>query len=76
MWHMTHGGGRTFSQNFSSLALTVWDLWHLEDLEEKDESATNLINEEAVCRTAPATPVLLIIYVNKSWNNRGKYKDF
>ena len=39
MWHMTRlGGGQTFSQNFSSLALTVCDLWYFEDLEEKDDS--------------------------------------
>ena len=35
MWHMTGGGSWTFSQNVSSLALTVWELevtcdtWHL-----------------------------------------------
>ena len=38
MWHMTRLGGWIFSQNFSSLALTVCDLWYYEDLEEKDES--------------------------------------
>ena len=27
LWHMTHGGWWTFSHNFSSLALTVYDLW-------------------------------------------------
>ena len=40
-WHMTcdmFGGGWTFSQNFSSLALTVCDLWYYEYLEEKDDS--------------------------------------
>ena len=40
-WHMTcdrFGGGWTFSQNFSSLALTNCDLWYYEDLEEKDDS--------------------------------------
>ena len=35
MWHMTCLEGWTFSQNFSSLALTVCDLWYYEDLEEK-----------------------------------------
>ena len=40
MWHVTHGGGWKFSPNFSSLALTVWDLWCLEDWEEKDHSQT------------------------------------
>ena len=59
MWHLTHGGGLTFSPNFISLALTVWDFWYLEDLEEKDW----LLNYEAVCRTAPATPGLLITII-------------
>ena len=42
MWHMTHDtwhvtccGGWTFSQNFSSVAPMVCDLWYLEDWEEK-----------------------------------------
>ena len=34
-WHVTHLGGWTLSQNFSSLALTVCDLWYYEELEEK-----------------------------------------
>ena len=37
MWHVTHGGGWTFSKNLSSLAQTVWDIWCLEDLEERNE---------------------------------------
>ena len=38
-WRMTYlGGGWTFSQNFSSLALTVCDLLYYEYLEEKDDS--------------------------------------
>ena len=56
---MTHGGGWTFSQNFGYLALTFWDLRYLEDWEEKADSLTHLINDEAVCRTAPATPGML-----------------
>ena len=35
MWHLTcdmFGGGWTFSQNFSSLGLTVCDLWYYEDI--------------------------------------------
>ena len=59
MWRMTHGGGWTFSGNFSYLALTVWDLWYLEDWEEKGQGLNELINDEAVCRTALATPGLL-----------------
>ena len=58
MWHVTRLGGWTFSQNFSSLALTVCDLWYYEDLEEKDES----LNDEAVYRTAPVTSGLLYIF--------------
>ena len=58
-WHVTCLGGWTFSQIFSSLALTVCDLWNYEDLEEKDRSLNELINDEAVYRTAPATPGLL-----------------
>ena len=59
--HMTCLGGWTFSQNFSSLALTICDLWYYEDLEEKDELMNESINYKAVYRTAPATPGLLII---------------
>ena len=61
-WHMTHGGGWTISQNFSSLALTVWDLWCLEDWEENDHRLNESISNKAVCRTAPATLGLLIKY--------------
>ena len=39
----------------------VWDLWCLEDWEEKADLVTELINYEAVCRTAPATLGLLNI---------------
>ena len=59
-WHMTNLGGLTFSQNFSSLALTVCDLWYYEDLEEKDEWMNESMNDGAVYRTAPATQGLLI----------------
>ena len=45
MWHVTCFGGWTFSQNFSSLALTVSDLWYDEDLEEKAHLLTDLINQ-------------------------------
>ena len=50
-WHVTcdtlhvWGGGWAFSQNVSSLALTVCDLWYYEDLEEKDEIMNESINE-------------------------------
>ena len=63
MWHMTGCGGWTCSQNFSSLDLTVCDLWYYEDLDEKAHGLTDLINYlinyKAVCRTAPATPGLV-----------------
>ena len=58
-WHVTYLGGWTFSQNFSCLALTVCDLWYYEYLEEKGSVAESVI-DEAVHRTAPATPGLLI----------------
>ena len=40
MWHVTGWGGWTFSQKFSSLALTVSDLWYYEDMEEKAHGLT------------------------------------
>ena len=40
MWHVTCCGGWTFSQNFSSLDLTVCDLWYYEDLEEMADLIT------------------------------------
>ena len=60
IWHVTCCGGWTFSQNFSSPALRIFDLWYFEDLEEKDDSLTHWINYEGVCWTAPDTPGLLI----------------
>ena len=65
-WHLTCLGGWTFSQNFSSLALTVCDLWYYEDLEEKAHLPNEWINHEAVYRTAPATRGLLMIHVQAS----------
>ena len=87
MWHVTHDmlhvtrlGGWTFSQNFSSQALTVCDLWYYEDLEEKDEWLNQLMNEwindEAVYRTAPATPGLLIIPQDTSFGTLIKNTQF
>ena len=38
---------------------TVWFLWYFEDLEETADWLTDSINNEGVCRTAPATPGLL-----------------
>ena len=65
IWHVTCLGGWSFSQNFSSLALTVYDLWYYTDLEEKDEWIIELINYEAVYRTAPAIPGML--KTSSSW---------
>ena len=59
MWHVTHRGRWTFSQNFRSLAHTVREWRCLEDLEEKG-SLSKWVNDKGVCRTAPATPGLLI----------------
>ena len=41
VWHMKWGGGWTFSQKFSSIALTVCDLWYYADLEEKADWLTD-----------------------------------
>ena len=56
-WHVV--GGEHGLNIFSSLAITFWDLWCFEDLEEKDDWLTETINDKGVCRTAPATPGLL-----------------
>ena len=52
-WHVL--GGWTFSQHFSSLALTDYDIMKI-----WRKRMTHWINDEAVYRTAPATPGLLI----------------
>ena len=49
MWHMTCCGGWTFPKNFSSLALTVCDLWYYKDLEEKDRWLTEWNNQWRRC---------------------------
>ena len=61
MWHVSRLGGWTFSQNFSSLALTICDLSYYEDILGKgwlNEIMNEWISSEAVCRTAPSTPGL------------------
>ena len=54
--------------NFNSLALTVWDRQCLEDFERKDhrlnESANESVNDEGVCRKVPATPGVLISFLD------------
>ena len=57
----------TSSQNFSSLALTVCDLWYYEDLEEKADWINEWMSNKAVYRTAPATPGLLNISTKDYW---------
>ena len=63
MWHVTPGGRWTFSQNFRSLAHTDWEWRCFEDLEEKDMWLKELMSDEGVYRTAPASPGLLKDYV-------------
>ena len=52
MWNVTHGGGWTFSQYFTSLALTVWEKECFDDWEEKNESIGQWMSDGGVCRTA------------------------
>ena len=51
--------GVNILSKFQLPSSTVWDLWCLEDWEEKDDRPTLLISDEAVYRTAPATPGLV-----------------
>ena len=69
MCHVAHMGWWTLCQKFSYLPLTVWKLWCFEDLREKDQSMTKLISDKGVCRTAPATPGLLITKILSSQAN-------
>ena len=71
-WRMTPHVEWTLSQNFSSIALTVWDLWCFEYLEEKAHRVNESMNDEAVCRKAPATPGLLMteVIVEQPWLHR------
>ena len=66
MWHVTCCGGWTFSQNFSSLDLSVRDLWYYEDLEEKAHWLNQWMKDKAVYRTAQATPGLLMTAMDVS----------
>ena len=61
MWQGTHMVWWTVYKNVRSLALTAWKLWRFEDWEEKDDLINYLLNDKGVCRTAPATPGLIII---------------
>ena len=63
MWHMTFSVGWSLSRNVSSHALLVWDWQCLEDIWTKgsvNQSVSQLISDGGDCRTAPATPGLLI----------------
>ena len=66
-WHMTCSVEWTFSQNFTSLAPSVWDWQCLEDIWTK-------VNDGGDSRTALAAPGLLIINLQlkklakKIWN--------
>ena len=56
-WHITHSMGWTFIQNFTSLALPVWD-WQCLEYIWLTESINQSI-DRGDCRTAAATPGLL-----------------
>ena len=58
----------TPGQNFWSLTIMVWMFRCCEDAEQKDHLIIELIINEGVCRTAPATPGLLIIYFQSQLN--------
>ena len=75
MWDVTCCGGRTCSKLFSSLAVTVWDLWYFEIWRKRlTHWLTEWIKNETVCRTALAKQGLLIFffyvqwYIVKSWD--------
>ena len=59
-WQVTLSVGWTFSENFSSLPLPVWDWQCLEDIWTKG-SVSHSISDGGDCRTVPATPGLLIM---------------
>ena len=81
MWHMTRDtrhvtlcGMWTVSQHFSSQALTLCDFWCFEDWKEKrwvTELSNELINQEGVCGTAPATLGLLVILLHRCFRHCG-----
>ena len=75
-WHMTCGGRQTFSQNFSSLALTVSEWRFVEDILRMDDSLTYSISDKAVYRTAQATPGLLIKHGRSLWHYKWRWPSF
>ena len=66
-WHMTHSVGWTFSHNFSSLALPVWDWQCFEYISTNHESVSQSVNHEAVYRTAPWLINSLINKLSQRW---------
>ena len=67
MWHVTGEGRWTFSQSFSSLALTTLEWRFVEYLEEKADSLPfKSVSDKGVCRTAPATQGLLESFPQKN----------
>ena len=60
---MTHGDwwGVNVLSKSELPALTVWDRQFLEDYERKDQLLNQSMSDGGDCRTAPATPGLLII---------------
>ena len=70
MWPMTGGKRWTFFQNFSCLALTVWEWRYSENISIKDQLLhwliNQLFNDKGVCSTAPVTPGFSVIGVNST----------
>ena len=71
-WHVTGLGRWTFSQNFSSLTgLGLKVIWRFGGKGWVSQLMNEWMNDEGVCRTAPATPGLLnievaIVYLSRS----------
>ena len=62
------------SQNFSSLALTVWYRQCVEDISTKDELFKEIMNNKGLCGTAPAKLGLLTTRSSGSDTRRLKNK--
>ena len=68
-WHIPHSVGRTFSQNFGSLALPVWNVQCLEDILTKgwmNYWMNQWMNDGGDCITAPAKLGLLLMDTDKN----------
>ena len=63
MWYASNIWGEHCLNIFSSQALLFWS--YDEDLEERYDGTNELINDEAVCRTALATPCLLRVWTSQ-----------